>query len=742
MYNGEDKDDLVKEIRKKWKESRDGLASWRKEAREDYAFRSGEQWSPEDVAKLQEENRPCVTFNRVGAIIDSVTGIEINSRQEIKFIPRSTEDRGLNELLTQAAKWVRDNCYAEEEESEAFQDAVICGVGFTETRMDYDENPDGQIVEERKDPLHMTWLPSARKRCLEDSNYFFNAEWMDKEEAKTRWPNAEFLWSDEFFSDDKAAHNADRAYLYENQSANQEKRENQVLVLHYQCVKLEPFIRALDPFTKEVKSFSEDDFEKLQENVKVLGMVFVDGQTKSTNEIPYVKQNKKVYYRGFLIGEELLEYGKAPSQTGFTFKAITGKRDRNKNSWYGIVRPLKDPQRFGNKFFSQILHIVNSNAKGGAFVEENALKDPKKAEEQWASNSGPLIQLNEGGIEKIRERNAVTYPQGLDRLMNFAFDSMPWVSGMNPEMLGMADKAQAGVLEAQRKQSAVTILAPMFDALRRYRKSQGRLLLDYIQNYISDGRLMKITGPMGEAQYIPLVKQPDTVEYDVIVDQSPTSPDSREKTWSAMQAILPVMLKTGHPIPPSFFDASPLPVKVAEEFKAMTQKQIPPEIQAQMQAMQQQMQGLTQELQKTKEENLMLKTGAAVDMAKTEMNYETKLMQMAQKGEQNQKQDENEKMRLALDAREASINERIANLNAEMEQFRAGVEVFKAKQEQTSMVLDQNMKVMEMVKSLAEKKPEESNSSKEPSNINITLETKPGKRKAKKVNGEWILEDA
>lgn len=634
---GLDDADLVADIRKKWKESRSGLSDWRKEAREDYGFVSGYgQWTDEDKAKLTEENRPCVTFNRVGAIVDSVTGIEINSRQEIKYLPRAVEDRGVNELLTQAAKWARDNSCAEEEESEAFRDAVICGIGCTETFMDYDEVSDGQIVELRKDPLHMTWEPSARRKCLEDSKYVFNAEWVDKSEAKARWPNAEFLWSDDFFNDDKAAHNADRAYLYENNAEEQESRENQVMVLHYQCVKLEPFYRALDPFTGKETQLSEDDFEKLKDNVKQLGLVFVDGPKESENEIPYVKQNKKVYYRAFLIGEELLEYEKSPSQTGFTFKFITGKRDRNQNRWYGIVRALKDPQRFGNKFFSQILHIINTNAKGGAFVEENALKDPRKAEEQWASNSGPLIVLNEGGIDKVKERGQTQYPQGLDRLMNFAFDSMPWVSGMNPEMLGMADKAQAGVLEAQRKQSAVTILAPMFDALRRYRKDQGRLLLEYIKNFISDGRLIKITGPQGEFQYVPLVKQPDTFEYDVVVDQSPTSPDFREKTWAAIQTLLPVMLKTGHPIPPSVFDASPLPVKVAEEFKMLSQKQVPPEIQQQIQGMQQQMQKMGEALQAKDQENQQLKTGAAVDMAKLQVKAEKDDAQLTQRYAQMQ----------------------------------------------------------------------------------------------------------
>jgi hypothetical protein len=230
----------------------------------------------------------------------------------------------------------------------------------------------------------------------------------------------------------------------------------------------------------------------------------------------------------------------------------------------------------------------------------------------------------------------------------------------------MADKAQAGVLEAQRKQSAVTILAPMFDALRRFRKSQGRLLLEYIRNYISDGRLMRITGPQGEAQYIPLVKAPDSVEYDVVVDQSPTSPDFREKTWSAIQSLLPVMLKTGHPIPPSVFDASPLPIKVAEEFKQMSQKQIPPEIKAQFDAMQQQMQKMGQEIQSLSQENQMLKSDKTLDAVKLEQKADKDAASLQQRYDQ-------------------------MNLNADLEKFKT---IFEAQNERVLVEMDNRFKAL------------------------------------------------
>ena len=68
-----------------------------------------------------------------------------------------------------------------------------------------------------------------------------------------------------------------------------------------------------------------------------------------------------------------------------------------------------------------------------------------------------------------------------------------------------ADANQPGILEAQRKQAAMTILATLFDSMRRFRKINGRIRLHYIKNYLSDGRLIRIGGPDGR-RIIPLLK--------------------------------------------------------------------------------------------------------------------------------------------------------------------------------------------------------------------------------------------
>lgn len=595
----------IDEIRKDWERATEGLASWRSEARESYDFASSHQWTEDDIARLEAEERPAVTFDRIGVFVDAVCGMEINNRQEIKYLPVEMGDVHLNETLTQAAKYYENDCGAEDEDSEAVRDAVTCGVGVTEMLMEHEKHPDGAPATYRRDPLLCWFDPNAVRRNLKDARFLFYGVWMDRDEAEERWPDAVFSGEPPPGSVNKAGL-ADRAFLYEGDDGPEDEHEGQVFILHYQCWKKQDIYRLRDPDSGKLVDFPKSKFSAAKKFfVERLGQDPIEGQD-------FVKSRKKVYYRAFVSGDEILEQDMLPSDA-FTFNFITFKRDRNNRMWYGIVRTMKDPQRWANKWLSQILAIVNANAKGGAFVETGALADPRKAEEDWAT-AAPLIQLKEGGIGKIKERTPAAYPSGLDRLTQLAFNALPLVSGLNLEALGLADREQAGILETQRKQSAYQILAPLFAAVREYRKSRGKLLLKFLK-FIPQGTLVRIIGPEGE-QWVPFVYQ-DT-QYDVKVDQAPDSPDYKQKVWDAMGQIIPAMMKAGYPIPPELLLYSPLPATVSEKWVGWIKQQgwMPPEVQKQVQEMQQNLQQLGQENQQLKQQNMMLQLDHSVEMNK------------------------------------------------------------------------------------------------------------------------------
>ena len=545
---------LLETVKAWYREANAHSFDWRTATQEDYDFVAGSQWSPSDRALLAEQMRPVITFNRIGPVVDAVAGSEAQNRQEIRFIPREIGDSGVNEVLSGAAQWFRDQCDAEDEESDAFFDLVVCGMGWTETRLDYDEEADGKLVIERVDPLEMYWDPGARKRNLSDARYVMRVREIDREAARGLWPDAaeEDLhagWADAI-PGAAAIHDASQAPFYRT-SAVRPSPCAKVRVVHLQWWERETYYRALDPVTGAAVDLSEDSYAREAARAQSEGWV-----------LHSVRQTRKCYRNAF-IGNSVLE--QSTLAQGFTFKAVTGKRDRNANTWYGLVRAMKDPQRWANKWLSQALHILNTNAKGGLLAERDAFDNPRAAEESWSDPSA-ITWLRPGGLAKIDPKPPASYPAGLDQLMQYAIASIRDVTGVNVEFMGLADREQAGILEYQRKQTGLTVLANLFDSLRRYRKEQGRLLLWYVRNFLSDGRLIRVVGPEG-ARFVPLVRDPGAVEYDVVVDEAPSSPNQKERVWAALIQMMPVLTQT--PVPADVWAElvrySPLPESLTEK---------------------------------------------------------------------------------------------------------------------------------------------------------------------------------
>src|SRR5687768_17471410 len=114
---GLDEDALFLRLKRWFFEDRDHCEKWHAQARDEFALLAGDQWTDEDKARLIEQGRAPIVFNRIAPVIDSVVGQEVANRQEVRFIPRNnTSDpaQGADgpkvELYTEAARWFRDMC--------------------------------------------------------------------------------------------------------------------------------------------------------------------------------------------------------------------------------------------------------------------------------------------------------------------------------------------------------------------------------------------------------------------------------------------------------------------------------------------------------------------------------------------------------------------------------------------------------------------------------------------------------
>jgi hypothetical protein len=558
---------------------------WRQEAQLDYDYRDGRMWSDTDKRILEDRNQAPIVFNGIASIIDAVSGQEISNRQEVRYIPREEGDALPNELMTSAALWFRDRGDADDNDSEAFRDTLTAGMGWTETRLDYEDNPDGDGRVDRIDPFEMVWDYNARKNNLIDATRVWRVRCLPIAEARAfaaqmgiedvtdtdlhaEWA-ASAVWDAK--SQPHVSESApDRMAGRRNSSGELEE----AVVVHCMWVERVDVWRVPmpqppgpdgAPRPPKPTDMSAKEYESFKAEAQKRGIEIDEAA------LGIRKRKKKVRYQAFL-GNVVLKAMPTACPEHFNFKCITGKRDQTKGQFYGMVRAMRDPNDWENKLYSQILHIINSSAKGGIGAERGqAFDNDAEAEESWARNDR-ITWFKPGALSgqnpKWMPKPVAQVPAALNYLLEYAANAKYKVSGVNLEFLGMRDAEQAGVLEYQRRQAGLIILQAYFDNLRAYRREQGELILWYVQNDLADGRLIRIVGKQ-KAQYVPLIREAD-LEYDIIVDDAPTSPNQKEKNWQLITQMLPVIKDMLTPeVMLALAEYSPLPSDIVQKLQEL-----------------------------------------------------------------------------------------------------------------------------------------------------------------------------
>lgn len=591
-------DELYKTLREWFHAAKQHSDEWRTQAKSDYDFYASRQWSTDDENALKDQGRQPIVFNRIMSIIRSVCGMEINGRLQTTFLPRNNQEEEIiaNEMLSGASQWMDDNCDAPDEQSEAFRDSAICGIGCTEQYLDYCKDAQGMYVEDKINPLEMYWDCDARKKNLVDAKYIFRARSMKLKDAQRWLKNKGINVDDADVNADWAVSphpdNDDKKTLEEKLNRLDGSVEfdpkAKVTILHAQWIEYEPYFKVAA--AGQLVDVTPDQHGAVQKEAKKRGI-----------QIKSVPMQREVFKEAFVGAKILGEVKPTASRAGFTFRFITGEHDQNKGTFFGLVSIMRDPQMWANKWLVQTLHILNSTAKGGVIIEDDAVEDIRQFTQSYAQPNA-VTEVKAGTIAagKIMPKPGQGLASGHLQLMEFAISSIRDVSGISEELLGMREADQPGVLEAQRKQAGMTILAPIFDSYRRFRKLVGRNRLCFIQDYLSDGRLIRIKKPDGKQVSMKLIRDKTAGEYEVVVDDAPSSPNQKIATWATLQQLMPVLMPILSESPEATtatLDYLPLPESLITVYKTAIADKV-----QQAQAAQQ---------PQTPEQQLAMATGAA-----------------------------------------------------------------------------------------------------------------------------------
>jgi len=548
-------------------------SEWTEHARGWFDFRAGTQWTEVETQKMEENEKIPVTFNLTEPAIDAVNGAEIQDRQQVQYYPRniSVQSTGIADVLTQGANYIIDQCNGDQEDTDAFLDALTCGVGWTETRVEV-EGPVASIIKERVDPLQMKADPASRKRCFEDARYLKREIPMSEDEFedfKEEIGQPDLEPSDLDGADATGKRltvvNPRQRYTHGMLGTSEDP---EVIVSEWQWwqrepVHIAPMPHPSDPTVTKLSPLSPSQLALAKEQNPGLRSV---------------KSTRKVFYRAF-TGQGAVLFKEQMQEGAFRYQSITAKRDRNKGTYYGLVKPMVEPNKFVNKLFSEVLHIVRTNANGGMMLEEDAVADVRQFESSYA-NTAKITWVKSGALSgqhgsKMAPKAPPAVQPALFQLMQFAKDMVTACTGVNEEVLGLAGREQAGVLELQRKQAAYGILSSFFDAKRRYQRNQGKLLLTMMRLYLPDDFMVRIVLD-GEQQFVPLAMALQADEYDVVVDEAPAAPNTKARVAAVLMPLVNQLLQAQLISPTvlaNLFQYLDIPASVAQTLsQAVTQQ--------------------------------------------------------------------------------------------------------------------------------------------------------------------------
>lgn len=549
-------------VLKRFRRSKRIYKDWLDAADEDYDFGLGKQWADEDKQNLATQKRPCLTFNRLRPLIDVVAGYQRENEARLKVRPEGGEDKLFSDIIDRVIMHINKTSKLDYKLGYVNDDGTICGKGYIEAYLNYDDDPIRGQLEFRQIPYYQ-FLPDPD--CTEydlnkGAEFGHKVVKYSRRKLKQMFPekaavidaitprNEEYYEALEEGGDDDYGNDPNSATVVReyNDPEGGEKpvNDDEELLLIEEWYK-----KYVSRFFTVDKSDDENDYKTFE--TKKEAEAFVQGQGGGKIfERKVAQMWVTSCIEDVLIRDEISPL--EPFYNGFPFFRYMAKWSPScKNELLkvqGIIRNLKDPQREKNKSHSQMLHILNTQANTGWIGDTNALTEAGWRDlAQLGSVPNVIIKKRRGS--ELREIQQKGVPAGQLQREVMADDEFNKSSGINPDLMGIQDKTASGRAISLRIKQAVTILVPMFQNYRYTKEILGRFVLKMIPNLFDKdaGGLTKLKKILGRkyltenfkdenpdgmlAGYLTMIKDD---KYDVEVTESDRSKTMRSEIFDQL----------------------------------------------------------------------------------------------------------------------------------------------------------------------------------------------------------------
>lgn len=548
-------------------------------------FFAGVQWEKNDLALLKQQRRPALTINKIVSTISNVLGEQIFNRTDIAFKPRNEgASAEVADALTKVFMQIGDNNQLPWTRSDVFCDGIIGSRGYYDVRLDFTDSLRGEVRIEQLNPKNVLIDSDADEYDPDKWSDVIVTKWMSPDQIELMYSKADadllrtkqgtyHPYGYDSIDFDRDRFGMPRSSHYGAQSEGEQDHIRNIRVIERQWRKLDKVMHFVDTATGDMRQVPQDwDQQRVSEHLA---------------QNPNLSMSKKLTHRirWTVVADDIVLHDDWSPYKHFT--VVPYFPFFRRGTTIGLVENLLGPQELLNKVSSQELHVVNTTANSGWKIKTGSLKNMSAAElEQRGAVTGLVLELDDiEGAEKIQPNPT---PTGLDRVSYKAEEHIKSISGVSDYMQGFAREDVSSKSVTANKQSGQANLAKVMDNMNRTDFLLARNVLDLVQEFYTEQRLLYITTDrMTNSTEQLTVNQPTpegaivndlTIgEYAIVVTNQP-----ERDTFEETQFDQAIRLRTeaGVNIPDKFIIASSRLKEKGEIIKALEGDQNSPEAQA------------------------------------------------------------------------------------------------------------------------------------------------------------------
>lgn len=449
----------------------------RNAALEDSLFVAGEQWDDTIKQRRLREKKPCLTINRLPAFVGQVVGNRRMNETTIKVTPDVGGNKQAAQLRQGLIRSIEKTSRADRAYNNAFQNAVICGIGNFQLAVEYayDDVFEQDIrIKPVNNPLAVVWDKNSIEPTGADAEHCYVIEEVSAADFKAAYPNGK---QGDLEYDSGISQNVGGGW-YE---------DNMIRVVHHWQMRYEEreLWLMLDGDVRDVTNLTPNEKDAL------LADVVIDPDTEEPYSRPSLRSFAVLHV---CTGTDILEGPyELPIKRVPVFRVPGWEIDTAySRQRFGVVRFAKDPQRMHNYWRSVIVEKLMLTPKAPWVASDEAVKG---REQEWRhahlSNDTLLVYNGEAAAPPTRVPPAQLEP-ALIQEASMASQDMKDVTNIHEATLGQTSNEVSGraILARQRVGELGSIVFQ--DNLDMAIEECGRTINDLIPVVYDTERVVKV----------------------------------------------------------------------------------------------------------------------------------------------------------------------------------------------------------------------------------------------------------